>query len=286
MMVMKFAFVILVLAATTSGEDSTGDREDISVDKSKRKLRTADVKSIVSRQADPKRLKDVIGAAKQLIDTEIKEVIGAAKKLIVEEIKNYPTTHNESSKGLRDMIGSEIRKYFANAELKQIEILNGAAGSDSHTGCSYDDALRAFLPISQYCAGCSSGPNEWKLALPHLVWYEFPAFHIPAKFTFRRYGQSSTDSQVPKTWKFVGSRDENCNQHSHWDELCGDLSGNLVYKVDVGCEVPKYAKRTAYKCLGIRVYSVPQARLDSSLPHHECFYNMRFWEAVSPTSYH
>lgn len=281
---MKFAFAILVLAATTRGEDPTGSEKsltDTSVDKSKREeLRTAHAKSKVSRQAEPKRLKDVIGATKQLIDSEIKDVIGVAKRLIVEEIRNYPKTNNESSEGLRDMINSEIRKYLSKAELKQIEILNGAAGSDSRPGCGYDDVLVAFGKKPQYCAGCSGGSN-WKLAFPHLVWYKFPSYHIPAKFTFRRYGQDSSATQVPKTWKFVGSRDENCNQHSHWDELCGDLSGTLVYKVDVGCEVPKYAEKTAYKCLGIRIYTIPSAQLaKSGTAHHNCFYNMRFWERV------
>jgi len=311
---MKFAFAILVFAATTCGEDPTEEKEE---DKSwealnkklkdlskqvadlkmnnivhhqaeaqirdpryaDRKIRTANAKGKVSRQANPKRQDDVVVAAKQLIVSEIKDLIGAVKQSIVSEIKECPTTHNASD-GLHDVIIAEIRKYFTNAELKQIETIDGAAKSESLPGGGYDNVLVAFRDEPQYCSGWDG--SNYNIPFPHMVWYEFPSYHIPAKFTFRLYGQDSSTKQVPKTWKFVGSRDENCNQHSHWDELCGDFSGNLVYKVDVGCKVPKYAEKTAYKCLGIRIYSTTAAQAKSS--NHNCFYNMRFWEAEGPAT--
>lgn len=260
-LMMKFAYAILVLAATTCGENPTEDDEESkSWAELKTKLEEQNKKMEVSRQADGTRQKDVIGAVKQLIKSELRAL--------------------NASGGLHDMIVTEIRKYHASAELKQIKTINGEAKSDNGAGvcCAYENVLNAFKSDgSIMCVGWTG--SAWNKPFPHLILYEFPSYHIPAKFTFRRYGSDSSYSQTPKTWKFVGSRDENCDENSHWDELCGDLSGQkIVYNVDVGCEVPKYVKPTAYKCLGIRVYSVPQARLNDGNPHHNCVKNMRFWE--------
>ena len=119
------------------------------------------------------------------------------------------------------------------------------------------------------CTGCSkSGCN---VPFPHHAWYEFTGWHIPARFSFTRTSSTNT----PKTWKFIGSPDKNCDQASSWTELCGDLAGIDMYNgAIISCDVPKYARKQ-FRCLGIRVFSNNWSNANSS-----CMIDLRFWEVL------
>jgi len=101
------------------------------------------------------------------------------------------------------------------------------------------------------CLCCQKFPSPISL-----MWFEFPSAHTAARFAFRR---TSNDHCTPNTWKFVGSKDENCGPTSTWTELCGNMVDIGWWKkiVDgdlVSCDVPKYA-REPFRCLGIRIYT-------------------------------
>ena len=131
----------------------------------------------------------------------------------------------------------------------------------------------AFAPKEKRnfgCAGWDASADNWKKPFPIMIWYEFTSAVVPAKVSFHRVGTETT----PKTWHFVGSKQEGCRHESTWKPLCGDMVGDkkIVKGQDVGCDVPKNA-RESFKCLGIRIYST----------HHRtnnkvCLYSMKFWE--------
>jgi len=140
-----------------------------------------------------------------------------------------------------------------------IKIANGKAGSNAGGtnggDGSGDFPIEAFTGTS-YCTGwkdLDGTDGSYNRPFPHLLWYEFPSFHTPVKFVFKhKY------IVYPKTWMFVGSTDENCDQSSNWVDLCGDVVGlNTVDFADVSCDVPEYVgkARKPYKCLGIRILS-------------------------------
>ena len=118
------------------------------------------------------------------------------------------------------------------------------------------------------CTACSWG--SCKAPFPHHAWYEFTGRHIPARFSFTR--TSGTDT--PKTWKFIGSPDKNCDQASSWTELCGDLAGIDMHNGAImSCDVPKYARKQ-FRCLGIRVFS------NNWSTNSSCMIDLRFWEVL------
>jgi len=232
---------------------------DVELRKADARLRIADAKILKAsedvkiklgrRQADSKRQDDLVGAA---------------KKLISSEINKYLKAHLTEQK---ELIREEVKNYLSNIAPSPLATKNGKAKSDSKkSSWSELDAFRD----GEFCAG--TGNSGWNKAFPHLLWYEFPEDHIPARFSFRRGGEYS--GEVPKTWQFVASQEENCNQNSAWFELCGDIAGeNLVYRADVGCDVP-IGSRAPYRCLGIRIDSNTAERTDSAA----CVSKMRFWE--------
>ena len=135
-----------------------------------------------------------------------------------------------------------------------IGMVNGTAKWDSDTDLNGQTSKHAFSTSNDYendyaCAGYTASTRKYDQPWPLVIWYEFPSSHVPARFSFRRVDISST----PKTWKFVGSKDEDCGKASTWVELCGDLVGDkyLVEREEVGCDVPRYAIEP-FKCLGIR----------------------------------
>jgi len=199
------------------------------------------------------------------------DVEAATKALIRAEIERYHSAHNDSEE-LKTLILSEIKKYQANGDRRLIGITGGKA--------NWDSATNTLFPVKDYfstnrnkygCGGMSSSSSAYDKPFPQTAWYEFPSAHSPTRFAFRSYDGTTS----PLTWRFVGSRDENCNQDSSWIELCGDVSGSQKSKRDqeVGCDVPKYL-RAPYRCLGLRTYSNYPAVGDSRV----CIYGMKFWE--------
>jgi len=201
------------------------------------------------------------------------DIIDETRKLCRSEIKKYLTSHN-NTESLKKLIVSEIEKYLSTAEQTLIKIVNGEAKSDqTHKGpnsANENDAFRIGRNV--FCTGWDG--STWNRPFPHLVWLEFPSYHIPSKFSFKR---ASAD-QSPKTWKFVGSGDEGCDQNSNWVDLCGDQTGqNVVANEVVGCNVP-IRNRERYRCLGFRIESATNAHT-----HDVCFQGIKLWEVKQPS---
>jgi len=158
-------------------------------------------------------------------------------------------------------------------EFSPLRTVNGEAKSDetySNSNYHINNAFRINENGDKFCTGYNL--VNWYRPFPHLVWYKFPSNHIPSMFSFKRtyWGNS------PKTWKFVGSGDEGCDQNSKWVDLCEDLSGHNVNSYEVvSCIVPIHARKP-YRCLGIRIYSTPQSSRGKS--NEVCFHGIEFWE--------
>lgn len=160
-----------------------------------------------------------------------------------------------------------------------IKIANGKPGSNTGGTNGGDGSgelpIEAFTGYKGYCTGWNGldgTDGSYNRPFPHLLWYEFPSFHTPVKFAFKR-----KYIDHPKIWKFVGSTDENCDQSSNWVDLCGDAMGlNTVDYEDVSCDVPEYVgkARKAYKCLGIRILS--NNRNDKNTG--ACVSKIKIWE--------
>ena len=99
------------------------------------------------------------------------------------------------------------------------------------------------------CGGRKKGTNRYTQPYPQHMWYEFPPSHRPVRMSF-----CFTVTTRPKTWRFIGSRDEGCTEASNWVELCGDMTGDKMSCGETSCDVPKYA-REPFRCLGIRTYT-------------------------------
>jgi len=203
------------------------------------------------------------------------DVAYETRKLCRSEILKYHQAHNDSE-SLKSIIISEIKNYLSTAEMTLLKARNGKAGCDR---CG-SNGPKGFFDESQtggWVSGFDNKASAYTAPFPHLVWYEFAAFHIPAKFSFTRHMYKEySQSRTPKTWKFVGSADENCDHSSNWVELCGDLSGgNFVPNAVRSCEVPKYA-RTAFRCLGIRILSNNNAK--NPTVTESWLGSIRFWE--------
>jgi len=115
-----------------------------------------------------------------------------------------------------------------------------------------------------------------------LMWYEFHSAHTPARFSFQRNGADG--ACTPNTWRFVGSKDENCSPSSTWTELCGNMDDigktqiiagtkKIVDGEEVGCDVPKYA-RQPFRCLGIRTYTSASTYSNDCV----CLKKVKIWE--------
>jgi len=134
---------------------------------------------------------------------------------------------------------------------------------------------RAF-DQNEGCAGWENSAGDWKKTFPVMIWYEYPSAHVPAKIEFGR--TFASDYTTPKSWQFVGSKEEGCSSHgSTWKPLCGDLVGEEDMSTEkngrsVECVVPESA-RESFKCLGIRVYSTY-----NTVYNKFCLYRMKFWE--------
>jgi len=150
-----------------------------------------------------------------------------------------------------------------------IVIGNGKAKWDGAVidgqGGRVEDAFSTSAGNDDY--GCAGYQGAYTIPFPIMVWYEFASRHVPARFSFRQI----SNSESPKGWNFVGSKDEGCSHASTWKTLCG---GNKkpVRGEEVGCDVPKNL-REPFKCLGISVYSTDYKRKNSV-----CLKAMRFWE--------
>jgi len=201
------------------------------------------------RQAAPKRQNDAEG------------MISETRGLILEEILKYHASHNDTT------------TRPSKIELKPLKAINGVTNENSESGSGYP-TKDAFSTDKTYCIGWRP-KKEWTNPFPHLLSYEFPTLHTPAKISFRRVKVSS-DYGTPKKWQFVATADPNCDKNSNWTVLCGDIGGeNIVSNQVVGCDVPKKA-RSDYKCLGLRIYSNHESRTDNSA----CFRELKFWEVV------
>jgi len=306
--------VALGLIATCSGEEDAKNAE------TQDKKAVADVeKEFAAIKAELKRLRDETGKkdeqrkrenevlrqqlAKQKMDGEIRVTEEIAKQRVhndelkseIDEenfklvelvkqraVKQQSKRQNYNEEETRKICRSEIIKYVSTAEMTRLKTINGKAGCDS---CG-DNSPGRFFPEDggdgQWVTGNVRGTGRYDAPFPHLLWYEYGEFHIPAKFSFTRAASSDSrdyTKQTPKTWQFVGSPDENCDHSSNWVELCGDLSGgNYVANAVRSCEVPKYA-RTAFKCLGIRILSNNNDKNDV-WPNAEWLQKIRFWEVL------
>jgi len=211
------------------------------------------------------------------IDEENFKLVELVKQRAVKQQSKRQNDEDLSSASLLRRC-SEIIKYVSTAEMTRLKTVNAKVGCDSCGGNPPDRWDDQWVTGHRRETG-----SAYDAPFPHLLWFEFGEFHIPAKFSFTRgtpdNRENTNTKKTPKTWQFVGSPDENCDHSSNWVELCGDLSGgNYVANAVRSCEVPKYA-RTAFKCLGIKILSNNNDKDD--LRRNEVWLQkIRFWEVL------
>jgi len=229
-------------------------------------LRQADAKILKTKEEEAEK-KEIF---RQRDVKRQEDVEGATRALILDEIAKDHKAHN-FTKELKKLMREEIYAYQASGVQRIIPTGDGTKkwDSDKFTTSSWNTLENVFSTTNDYgCAGWSASASAYKRPFPIMVWVEFPTTHVPSKFAFKRIGTETT----PKTWRFVGSKQEGCTHDSTWKPLCGDMAGDKKPVAgEDGCEVQKYA-REPFKCLGIRVYSNDAS--DNAI----CLKAMRFWE--------
>jgi len=207
---------------------------------------------------------------------------GDTRKLCQSEIKKYLQEHNSSDDQGKNT-DSGIQTYHSSGETKLLKTVNGQAGGNA-MGVN---KVRKLFNSDGTCTGHDKRKWQYTVPFPHFVWYKFTESHIPARLSFTRVKLYMNEGCTPKSWEFVGTTDENCDQSSNWISLCGDLSGsNYVENAVISCDVPKQARKP-YKCLAIRILSNKsnQMHVGSSydttvLTTCTCFKELKFWEVL------
>jgi len=225
-------------------------------------LRQADAKILKTKEEEAEK-KEIF---RQRDVKRQEDVEGATRALILDEIAKDHKAHN-FTKELKKLMREEIYAYQASGVQSIIPVGDGTKKWDSDGDSGFK--VEGAFSTESGCAGYSASANRYNRPFPIMVWVEFPTTHVPSKFAFKRSGTL----QTPKTWRFVGSKQEGCSHDSTWKPLCGDMVGDKLGNSDqeVQCEVPKYA-REPFKCLGIRVYS------NNYSDNAVCVIAMRFWE--------
>jgi len=223
---------------------------------------------------------------------------GDTRKLCQSEIEKYLAHNSSDGQGKNIDLGMEDHlscKGWTPIETMPPEYAdrngngnaNGIAGADpfrKSRGGFATDPGQFFMKGPGGRLGCTRD-KDCLTPFPFHVWFEFKEWHIPAKFQFTRMGDDDKSwmdwdgshyDDTPKTWKFIGSADENCNQTSNWIELCGDSEGcDLQKGADVRCVVPTYARKP-FRCLGIRILSDNNNHARNEV----CMKKLRFWEVL------
>jgi len=272
--------------------DETGNKfsdqnEQLKKENKQRKRENEELRQQLAKQKMDGEIRVTEEIAKERVhNDQLKSEIDEENFKLVELVKQRAVKqHGKRQKDVeeetRKICRSEIIKYVSTAEMTRLKTINGKAGCDS---CG-SNPPGGFFPEDggdgQWVTGHSKETQRYDAPFPHLLWYEFGEFHIPAKFSFTRakskYSEYYT-KRTPKTWQLVGSPDENCDHSSNWVELCEDLSGgNYVANAVRSCEVPKYA-RTAFKCLGIRILSDNDN--NNNKLNEVWLQKIRFWEVL------
>jgi len=215
----------------------------------------------------------------QSIKALLKQSSGSA--LMIEEKPNVDPTLEPTPEPTSEPDSTPEPEPEPEREPRLIEITNGEAKWNSLPNKGFP-VERAFSTEGDYknhygCSGRTGRIGEYyyyQQPFPHMIWYKFPSAHTPVKFSFQR----THTFLSPKTYIFVGSSDENCDQNSSWFELCGDKIGKkkTVKGEYVGCDVPRLA-RAPFRCLGIKIFS-KNGGSNESERNAVCIRAMRFWE--------
>jgi len=237
-------------------------------------LRQADAKILKTKEEEAEK-KEIF---RQRDVKRQEDVEGATRALILDEIAKDHKAHN-FTKELKKLMREEIYAYQASGVQRIIPIGDGKIRADGDKSSKGYELEKAFSTTAGNKGYAIVGYNH---PFPKMVWVEFPTTHIPSKFAFRRVNGWT----MPKTWRFVGSKEEGCTSASTWKPLCGDMVGEEGEKgpgdgvnegKDSTCEVPKYT-REPFKCLGISVYTNMYGTTNAAVGLKA----MRFWENISP----
>jgi len=228
----------------------------------KQKAENDDLRREMARQKEDADLRIQEEIAKARVNYDLEKIATDEQKVAMEREKSEIDAQNVKLIEMvkRKTVKQSKRQNFSPAEMTPLKTVGGEVKGDSMGS----NQVSGFITKAGACSGHNG--DMYLAPFPHLVWYEFPNMHIPAKVSFEKV---DWDWGIkPKAWKFVGSPDENCDHNSNWTEFCGDSTGGN------SCWVPLMYHRTAYKCLGIRILSNGTGKGLKIA----CFKNMKFWE--------